>query len=526
MRHAANVLLAIGALCTLATRPAAATDISAGVRAGDPTYRELRIAAALGLLDGPLHGREPLSRAEVYRLLRPAVTAAGDTAFVRADPALGLTEATAYRLDRLRREICPWDDFWERPEYPVTFGGSLAQRLAVTASDIARSDRAPDYLDYGYARRRGIEAERDGRLYLEAEGFALDAYGRLRLDADALTYRPLVLGLRTGWRNLRLFAGREPMAWSTGVHGSLLMTTNARPLDQVRLESDSPFALPGPLRKAGRFTAAAFLSRLKDDRRADAPNPWITGTRLTWSPARWLVLGGSRTVLLGGEGHKFTVTPRSVWNVLTVGHENRMGDDTANDTDQLASVDWSVYLWPVLRPLPLLDGGRLYGEYGGEDSPQSGPFPSAVGRNFGIELVSHGVLVRAEAASNYDDRNLWYWHRIYTDGYTYRGVVIGHPMGGDSRAQSYDVEVPLARWGLVTLTMERQEHGFLARNGEPGAAGPIPYGVQDTFKLGVEKYLGTFPGALRVELRALREFGDLERLGPLERWGATVEWRR
>jgi hypothetical protein len=526
MRHAAKVLLAIMALCALAGRPAAAADIAAGVRAGDPSYRELRIAAALGLLDGPLHGREPLSRAEVYRLLRPAVTVAGDTAFVRADPWRGLTEATAYRLDRLRREICPWDDFWERPEYPVTFGGSLAGRLAVNASDVARGDRAPDYLDYGYARRQGIEAERDGRLYLEAEGFALDAYGRLRVDADALTYRPLVLGLRTGWRNLRLFVGREPMAWSTGVHGSLLLTTNARPLDQVRLESDAPFALPGPLRGAGRFTASVFLSRLRDDKRTDAPNPALTGTRVTWSPARWLVLGGSRTVLLGGEGHEFAVTPRSVWNVLTVGHENRFGDDVTNDTDQLASVDWSVYLWPVLRPVPLLDGGRLYGEYGGEDSPQSGPLPSAVGRLYGIELVSHGVLVRAEASANIDDRNLWYWHRIYTGGYTYRGVVIGHPMGGDSRAQSYDLEVPLARWGLVTLTMERQEHGFRALPGEPGAALPVPHGVQDTFKLGVEKYLGTFPGALRVELRAMREFGDLDRLGPLERWGATVEWRR
>ena len=74
MRRKLTVLLMLGGVCAFTVRAAAAADIAAGVRAGDPTYRELRIAAALGLLDGPLHGREPLSRAEVFRLLRPAVT--------------------------------------------------------------------------------------------------------------------------------------------------------------------------------------------------------------------------------------------------------------------------------------------------------------------------------------------------------------------------------------------------------------------------------------------------------------------
>jgi hypothetical protein len=137
-------------------------------------------------------------------------------------------------------------------------------------------------------------------------------------------------------------------------------------------------------------------------------------------------------------------------------------------------------------------------------------------------------LLRAESSNVRDDSNLWYWHKIYTDGYTYRGRVLGHPMGGDSRAQSYDLEVPVGDWGLVTATMERQEHGFWATPGLPPdqAIKPILHGVQDTFKLAVEKYWGPFPGALRAEVRALREWGDGERLGPLEEWGVTVEWRR
>ena len=487
-----SLAVAVALACVL-VRPVGATDISAGVMAGDPAYRELRLAADLGLLTGPYPGSQPISRAEAYRLLRPlALKLQQGTA---VDPSRGVTPALARRLDRFRLEICPWDDFWEKGEYPVTLWGWFPRRVALNGSGIERGRSAPDYLDYGYDRRQGTTGEIDNEVFVEGVGFAVQEYGRLRFDAAALTYRPLVLGLRTGWRNLRVIYGREPLTWGPGVHGNLLLTTNARPMDQLRLESDSPFPLPGPLRGIGRFTAAGFLSHLGDDHRTDAPDPWLTGVRFTWSPARWLLLGASRTVLLGGKGHPFIITPRSIWDVLWATHEHGVGD-SRNNADQIASVDWSVYLWPVLRPAPLLDGGRIYGEYAGEDSRQKGPFPAVPGHTYGIELVAGGVLLRAEVAANLDDKNLWYWHTVYRDGYTYRGRVIGHPMGGDSRAQSYDLEVPLGSWGLAVATMERQEHGFRALPGVPPVYihPPVPHGVQDTFKLALERYLGPFPG--------------------------------
>ncbi len=526
-RPAAIAALLLAAVLAPA-RPARATDISAGLMAGEPTYRELRLAADLGLLRGPLPGRQPLSRAEAFRLLRPValdlVGGGPDSAAV----VRRLGPATAYRLERAARYLSPWDDFWAKDEYPITLWGWMAKRRALDFSEIEDGKSTPHELGYGYDYRQGLAGEWDHAFFVEAEGFALDVYGRLRWDANALTYRPLTLTLRTGWRNVRAVLGREPLSWGPAVHGNLLLTTNALPLDQLRLETESPFALPGPLARAGRFTASAFLAHLDDPHRHDYPSPWLTGTRLTWSPARWLLFGVSRTVLLGGEGNRFIVTPASVWDVVTGSDENRVGGDRRNDTDQIASVDWSVYLWPLLRPVPVLDGGRLYGEYGGEDSPQSGPLPSAPGHTYGLELVAGGVLVRAEASNAIDDKNLWYWHVVYTDGYTYRDRVLGHPMGGDSRAQSYDLEVPVGRWGLVTAGMTREEHGFNAEAGVPpyAATKPVPHGVQDTWRLAVEKYLGSFPGAIRVEGRALRTWGDRDRLGPLEKWGVTVEWRR
>ncbi|NNF08094.1 MAG: hypothetical protein HKN21_15125, partial [Candidatus Eisenbacteria bacterium] len=55
---------------------------------------------------------------------------------------------------------------------------------------------------------------------------------------------------------------------------------------------------------------------------------------------------------------------------------------------------------------------------------------------------------------------------------------------------------------------------------------PIPYGVQDTFTLRVEKFMDGQLGTLGIEGRILREFGDLERLGPLEDYGVSLVWQR
>lgn len=524
-----SVLVALTAGVSLAAT-SHGTEVAAPIRAGDPIYRELRLADLLGLTAEPLRGQEPLSRAEVFRLLKPlaaGISRERGLVPVAEDLNRGITRTVAYRLTRARDWINPWDVFWEKGLYPVTFDLNVAKRVEITGSDIDGGLTAPRYLDFGENRTEGAALIRDGALFIEGDWVAIAADWRLRIDRDAVTYRPLTLAARLGAGNWRLTVGREPVAWGPERHGQLLLSTNARPLDQLRLESERPFFLPG-LRPLGSLTASVFAGKLDDPGRTDAASPWLTGMRVTYVPRRWLVLGATRTTMLGGGGHDFAITPRTLADLFLARNENRETGDDANDTDHKATVDWSLYLWPLLRGAPLLDGGRLYGQYGGEDSPQSGPLPSATGHTYGIELVARGVLIRAEASNVRDDRNLWYWHLVYTDGYTYRGRVMGHPMGGDSRAESYVVEAPIGTWGLAVASMERQEHGFHARPGAPPsrAQKPIPYGVQDIFTLAVEKHMGRFPGSIRLEGRALRTWGDQERLGPLEDWGVSLEWRR
>ncbi|NNF06700.1 MAG: hypothetical protein HKN21_08065, partial [Candidatus Eisenbacteria bacterium] len=491
------------ALLFVLSGSASGREVSALIPAGDPIYRELQLADLLGLLSEPLRGEQPISRERAFHLMMPFGEGLGvDTGLlpIEADPSSGLTRPVAKRLERARSWINPYDVFWGRGEYPCTFAFNPRKIVRFEGSQIKRGLDAPHYLDYGENRSEGLALVRDGEFFVEAEGFALRGDWRMRFDRHALTYRPLSLHVSTQFRNFRATLGRLPLAWGPERHGGLVISTNARPLDQLLLQSDRPFTLFGA-ESLGDFTAKMFLGKLDDPYRNDAVSPWLVGARFTYAPRKWLVLGASRTSMLGGEGNDFIITPGSVIDLILAKNENRVGGDQTNNTDHKATVDWSLYLYPLLRSLPLLDGGRLYGQYGGEDSPQEGPLPSATGHTYGIELVAKGVLLRAEASNVRDDRNLWYWHNIYTDGYTYRGRVMGHPMGQDSRAEGYLVSAPLGEWGLVTASMERQEHGFYAELNTPpsGSTSPIPYGVQDTFTLRVEKFMDGQLGTLGIE---------------------------
>jgi len=530
---AAVILLAPAGLPTPASvvTPACATEISVPVPLFDPLYRELRLADNLGLLADPLTSTGPLSRAEMFRLLAPlAVVDAEDELLpVPLSDSLGITRAVSFRLTGTRDRVTPWGVFWRKKQYPVTFDWQMFKQIEVSGSSLTRGESAPHDLSYGYDRTEGLALERDGWLFLETDWIAAQASFRIRVDRHAITAKPLVLSLRSGWKNVRLSAGRESLWWGPAVHGNLLLTSNARPVDHVRIEGDSPWRLPWFLRHLGKWNATWFAGRLDDPDRSDFPNPNLTGARVNWRPFAWFQAGASRTVMFGGDGSGFKWTPGALFDLLLGANENRKTGTREADNDNRASVDAGLYLWPLFRHLPVLDGGRAYIEVGGEDSPQTGLLPSAPASVYGLELVARGVLLRGELADfSQEDRTVWYSHYRYRDGYYYRGRVIGHPTEGDTRQWNVDVEAPLGTWGLATGGWERRDIGFFANNRKNVVYWPDVEVLRATgqrFTLGVDKYLGTYPGRIRVEGRYATESNHVERLGPREEWGVSLIWR-
>ena len=527
---------AVLAAMAVLSQAARSTEVSVPMPPGDPIYRELRLADNLGLLADPLMGSQPLSRAEIFRLMQPladGIEVGTGMIPLALDSSRGITASVSHRLSGARNSVNSWDVYWGKGVYPTTLSWQPLKLVSLRGSHILRDTDVQHRLDHGYNITEGLVLTRDGHLFVEGNWLAVNAAYRLRADRHALTFQPLVLNVRTGWKNIRLTYGQEPLWWGPGVRGSMLITTNARSLNQIRLESDSPWRLPGFLESLGKWQAGLFVSKMNDPHRGDFPDPWLTGLRVSYRPTSWFVLSGTRTIMLGGQGNEFVLTWDSFWNLVTGKNENKGAGAGNNNTDQKASLDASLYLWPVFRNIPVVEGGRFYVEIAGEDSPQTkfGPdvfLPSARGEMFGVELVARGALLRFEHAHSVDDKNLWYWHHLYRDGYTYRGRIMGHPMGGDSKSWTTQAEVPMGRRGLIAAGWERYRHGYEAEPGVPPSwvDPPVSTGTVDLYELAVEVYSGRWPGRFRVEGRLWDETGSLERIGPQEQWGVTLSMSR
>jgi hypothetical protein len=186
-----------------------------------------------------------------------------------------------------------------------------------------------------------------------------------------------------------------------------------------------------------------FVTRLEEDRQA-IPSPYLAGLRLAFRPVSQLEFGLSRTTMFGGEGR--SVTADTLWDVIRARGEN----DAQGPGNQIAGLDVTVRIpW---RKQP----ATLYLEWGGEDEANSIPSHPAVVAGLYLPrlLGADQWEVRAEYADNAfaDVPGVWYQHSTYQSGYTYHGIVIGHPMGTDARMISAELERRITpEWSVSAL---------------------------------------------------------------------------
>lgn len=235
-------------------------------------------------------------------------------------------------------------------------------------------------------------------------------------------FRELSASVRTWVADVEV--GRIPMWWGPSRHGSLLLSTNAQPLDVVRVATPGPVLLPGFLGHLGLIRGETFLTRLYDDRAI--PRPYLWGARLSTRVLPWLEVGASRTALFGGKGR--AVKWRTFWDVWTAHGE----DKPEGPGDQRASFDARLVVPWWVQPF------ELYGELGGED--EAGYLPSKFAHLAGIYLPRIGPWHALELTVEFADTEVsghpgvWYRNASYPDdGYRYEGRIIGHHVGTDGR---------------------------------------------------------------------------------------------
>lgn len=281
---------------------------------------------------------------------------------------------------------------------------------------------------------------------------AREAYGFLRTTSTALWLgrRHLALGPPTG-RGLVL-SGQVPFDGG-GVHL----------VEGVRF--------PGFLRHLGPVRGSTALARL--ERSGQMQQPWFWAARLSVAPRHDLVVGLNRAAIFGGEGNE-PVNFRNVGLMLLGFTSTR--SKSSDFENQVASAD---VMWQTrVRSLPLL----IHGEWGFSDV--GGAWFRVPGIVMGLQVPAVGRLPQLALGTEYASFSRsggghppWYRHGPLGEGWTDRGRILGHPLGGHGREWSASLQVdPLSLPASGTLRVfhrRRGEENLLARDGPETSTGAV-----------------------------------------------------
>jgi hypothetical protein len=295
------------------------------------------------------------------------------------------------------------------------------------------------------------------------------------------------IGLNVG--NFMFSAGFMERWWGPGWDGSLVLSTNARPIPSLTMERNytDPFksrwlSWIGPWR-----ASMAFGQMEKDD--VAVPDVRFFAARVDFRPLPWLELGLTRTAQwCGGERE----CDFDTFLDMVTGDDNQVvgGDPGDQPGNQMAGYDLRVRSpW---RALPLV----FYTQWIGED--EAGGLPSKFLGQFGLEGWTSTRLGGVRARLEYSDTtctftrqepefNCAYRNGLYPQGYAYRGKIIGHSLDNDSQMYSF---------GLILTRPNSSVYGLTFRHARINRDGTGTHSISEV-PLEVDN----------VELRYSREFG-------------------
>jgi len=279
--------------------------------------------------------------------------------------------------------------------------------------------------------------------------------------------------------NFMLSAGLMERWWGPGWDGSLILSTNARPIPSVTLERNytDPFKSRW-LSWIGPWRASIAMGRMESH---DVPVPDVRffAARINFKPRPWLEFGLTRTAQWCGGDRPCD------WNTfvdMVLGNDNQIdenGGDEQQPGNQMAGYD--MRLRSPWRKLPL----TFYTQLIGED--EAGYMPAKFIGQFGLETWGSsgfgGWRVRAEyadTACNYSRHTPLYGcayrNSIYPQGYAYRGRIIGHSMDNDSRMYTLAGLLTRENGDLLGVTLRRVE---LNRDGGDHAISEVPLNLDN-----------------------------------------------
>jgi capsule assembly protein Wzi len=400
----------------------------------EAVYDDLERLVTAGLAERAVINTKPINRMAAARIVARAIDS------IRRDSAgayNGRRDLEAV-LDRLMDEFRP-----ELAALGVSLPGQTAKVpgfVSFIPVDRAQARAGVASHDFSVPNSQGLRFQDglnggltfDSRLqvgdfltfYVQPEMLINDEFGAARLLTG---YAKLTLF------NVELLVGRENLWWGPGIHGSLILSNNARPLDQVRVGGAEPFLLPLVGEWVGPTNMFFFVAQLEE--RRDHPRAKLAGMRATATPFSFLELGISRVVMFNGEGGPQLDAGENLRVIFYPPAGDERNAEAKFRTNNLFSVDADLRLANVDRwGLPAKDV-RVYGEFGWDDTCCESsfiPLKAALSFLVGVHWIGvfgdEGLEVRSEYART---STLTYSHDQFRSGYSTRGEVIGHHIGTD-----------------------------------------------------------------------------------------------
>ncbi|MEZ5488638.1 MAG: capsule assembly Wzi family protein [Steroidobacteraceae bacterium] len=280
----------------------------------------------------------------------------------------------------------------------------------------------------------------DGELSVWAQWLGDRIAGAVRVTAvvdaqDGQRYRldGSYVGFTVG--NFMISFGQMDRWWGPGWDGSLILSSNARPMPSLTVERNySDASRLSVLRWFGPWRATLALGQAEGSDVA-VPDVRFLAARLAFKPRTWLEVGLSRTAQWCGKGRTCNF---STLTDLLIGRDNRSESLTVDKEpgNQMAGYDVRLRLpWKIVPT-------TLYAQFIGED--EANGLPSKFLGLAGLEVASASGIgswrVRAEYADTTcvftreePEFNCAYRNTLFPQGYSYRGRSIGHSIDGDGR---------------------------------------------------------------------------------------------
>ena len=313
----------------------------------------------------------------------------------------------------------------------------------------------------GFANTPREDGEIWGGLGWTGERFLVDLQVGAVLDpqdGEEIRADRSIAGMSLG--NFLLSVNTMDRWWGPGWDGSLILSSNARPIPAISFDRRSTHAFETKwLSWLGPWDFSMLYGQLESNRHVS--DAQIFGLRFNFRPLSSLEIGISRTAQLCGDERPCGV---DTFVDLMLGRDNRGGDGITSENEpgnQLAGLDlrWSF---------DALDQAfAIYGQFIGED--EAGGLPSRFLGQMGLEssgslrsrwsyrwfLEYAATTCRFYESDGKDD--CAYNHKVYRTGYRYRGRSIGHAADGDAR---------IASAGLTLLNDQDSNWSFLVRYAE------------------------------------------------------------